>query len=681
MFALLAQAYAATWNVPQDFPTLGAAEAGAAAGDTITIDPGAYSEHVHVTKDLVFEGQPGVTWTGAGVDEPLVCEGVACTVREVAFAPNGTRAIFAQAGAELVVEDCTLVNGSGTNGGAIRASNAASLVVRRSTFDGNTATTSGAAIYATGTPVVEVTSCTMRGGTATVDGGAIRVTNGGSVFLADLWIEGNTAGDDGGGIDVDATPLVELRRSFFCGNTAADEGGGFVARDADSTVIGNVLLANTARSGGGLFAAAGALETVNNHFVGNEATDSGAGVGSTGDHDSVNDLYAWNDGALAHENGYASLSYDLFFGNTDGDTDAYFLGAGLLYTDPLLGAVPPFACDAVALEPGVGSPLVDAGDPATSDVDGSTADIGAFGGDDPYPSSTSDTDGDGAVALVDCDDGDPAVFPGAVEQCNGQDDDCDGVVPLTETDVDADGWPACFGDCDDQLPGVHPGGVEIGCNTLDDDCDAQTLDQGDGDGDGVDVCSGDCDDADPHVGPGVTEIPADEIDEDCDGGELCHPDTDHDGVGESGLVDSTDSDCQDVGEARAVGDVCPGADDEVDPDDDGVPSGCDPCPLDARDDSDGDGVCDHVDACPGAQDETCDPGATDADEDGDGVPDAVDPFPDDDGGGGLQAPPAPPGGCGCASSSSLGSIAGAWLLCAIVGRRRSVRRSGRIRPG
>jgi hypothetical protein len=98
-----------------------------------------------------------------------------------------------------------------------------------------------------------------------------------------------------------------------------------------------------------------------------------------------------------------------------------------------------------------------------------------------------------AAVANDCDDDDPAVQPGALERCNGLDDDCDGLVdegaasPATwYADADGDGYgdpatslEACAApdgfvasalDCDDADGAVHPGALER-CDGQDQDCD------------------------------------------------------------------------------------------------------------------------------------------------------------------------------------------------------------------
>lgn len=169
-----------------------------------------------------------------------------------------------------------------------------------------------------------------------------------------------------------------------------------------------------------------------------------------------------------------------------------------------------------------------------------------------------DVDGDGVPASEDCDDRDPTINSGALEICDGLDNDCDGEVDEGVTTVfyrDADGdsygdagavdeacsqppgTVASAGDCDDGDPRIFPGANEL-CNGLDDNCDGD-IDEGllepwylDSDGDGFGdpeqedlTCSPasgwvqdstDCDDSTAAANPDATEF-CDEIDNDCDG--------------------------------------------------------------------------------------------------------------------------------------------------------------------
>lgn len=93
----------------------------------------------------------------------------------------------------------------------------------------------------------------------------------------------------------------------------------------------------------------------------------------------------------------------------------------------------------------------------------------------------------GCGTAVDCNDGNPAIHPGASEVCgNGIDDNCEGHLddgcPPGCYDNDGDGWTTCDGDCCDnpsqcaQPALVNPGAFEFVGNGVDDDCDATTSD-------------------------------------------------------------------------------------------------------------------------------------------------------------------------------------------------------------
>ena len=173
-----------------------------------------------------------------------------------------------------------------------------------------------------------------------------------------------------------------------------------------------------------------------------------------------------------------------------------------------------------------------------------------------------DADDDGWDVLSDCNDNNSAVNPGAVEVCNGLDDNCDGnidegVQNIYYQDSDNDtygnvlmtaqactvpsGYVTNASDCNDGNAFVNPGAAEV-CNIMDDNCNGQT-DEGlsstyfaDSDSDtygdasvitqacmqpsGYVTDNTDCDDTSYSINPGAVEIPDDGIDQDCSGSDL-----------------------------------------------------------------------------------------------------------------------------------------------------------------
>lgn len=286
------------------------------------------------------------------------------------------------------------------------------------------------------------------------------------------------------------------------------------------------------------------------------------------DNDCDGDIDADDSETDADEDGQSACDLDC----DDTDPDIYF---GSIEICDLLGVDED--CDGEINEAGALGTLTFYAD---SDGDG-------FGG--PMTTAACSVPDGYTASSTDCDDTDDAIYPGAVEVCDGADNDCDdsvdesgavgettwffdgdgdgyGSTPLTACDMPP-GYVVADGDCNDARADVSPAGTEV-CDEADadEDCDGISDDSsamgrtswyhdwdGDGYGDPDDselACDApadhvsndnDCDDWDDDISPAVDEVcDLYDVDEDCDGSvnetgaegcEIFYRDSDGDGYG------------------------------------------------------------------------------------------------------------------------------------------------------
>ncbi|MCB9693320.1 MAG: hypothetical protein H6736_16025 [Alphaproteobacteria bacterium] len=598
--------------------------------------------------DILEVDQPGVY--AGGFDVGTRNRTIRATVPGVIIDPDldgwaGGEAIF-----EGVVFDCDATNDA--NADAFDVDQGSSVVFRDGEIRDCTATRGGVGSVISG--YAEISSTWVHGSSADVDGGFLNVEAAGSATVMDSVVCGTSAGGDGGAIYVAAGGTLDLRRSMLIG-TSASRGGGVY--NAGTAVIQRVTFAWGSaddQQGGGV-RAGGTTSVVRSAFLYAQAGD-----GLSGTVTSDFQLNGW-------------------FGNTVADATSGLLGTSPITSDP--GVTPGPACDPLAWVTsgwaasmnGAPGPLIQsapgtvwedadadgwvalmdcddtssarfAGNPEIcdgidNDCDGLVdegagapwyADLDGDGWGDPLLFTLSCTAPDGyAASDGDCDDASIAVHPGAVDICDGLDNDCVGGVdddPAQQTaawmDADGDtygtgiqsrfctvppGYATRDGDCSDSDPAINPGATEL-CNTVDDDCDGQ-LNEGyttrnfwpdadlDGYGDEAaaptytcqqppgSVTNGtDCDDADSNRNPGLSET-CDGADNDCNG--LADDglaffgvwsDGDGDGYGDAGSSPvqgcelspgeaDQGGDCDDAVASTHPGapELCNGVDDDCDP--------------------------------------------------------------------------------------------------------------------
>ncbi|PKO13526.1 MAG: hypothetical protein CVU39_18560 [Chloroflexi bacterium HGW-Chloroflexi-10] len=319
--------------------TIAQAVSNAASGDTILVGAGIFfpptETPININKNLTILGQ--------GATDTMV------------YRSGTARSVFDVSGADVLVtlENLTIWNGSGTQGGGAKVSNGASLTlngvtlkdnraangagvylegtgnltVSNSTFTNNIATGNGGGIFKAGTGTLNVTSSTF-GGSSSVRNQAL---NGAAIYLAEgaATISGgsfssNTASGSGGAFYLANGTLQTSSGVLISSNTATLNGGGIYQAGGTLTLTESTLNNNAAVLGAGVYQQAGTLVTNSSTFNANTASTSGAG------------LY------LASTSGANTLANTTISGNTangsgtsDGGGAIYKAGASTLNLDSL----------------------------------------------------------------------------------------------------------------------------------------------------------------------------------------------------------------------------------------------------------------------------------------------------------------------------------------------------------
>ena len=389
-------------TVPGDFSDIQMAIDMSAAGVVIEVAAGTYAEN------LDFGGK-AVHVRGAGAGA-TVLDGMQ-TGPVVRFA-NGE-------GADSVLQGFTLTGGSGQMiqdedgahnpcGGGVFV-RGASPTLLDVTIRENQAW-DGAGLYLADGAAPLLSNVTIVDNVASDDGGGLYAWQSAPV-LNHVRLAGNEAqGQDGGGMVVKENSAAVLTHVVFAGNSAPDDGGGLRVKDSDAELHHVVFVGNRAGDGAAL-AVKSSLATLDGVVMAYNAASSQGGA-----------IYEKNGGS-------AVLSYCNAWSNTPSNYDG---SGGMVDPTGIDGNVsmqPHFLDTSAAdvadwdLHLAATSPLIDTGDPAVLDPDGSRADMGAYGG----PTAASwDLDGDGYPLWwlpgpfdpatspgMDCEDRDDAVYPGS----------------------------------------------------------------------------------------------------------------------------------------------------------------------------------------------------------------------------------------------------------------------------
>ena len=234
--------------------------------------------------------------------------------------------------------------------------------------------------------------CTFIDNTASRGGGLHSWRNEGQFTMQDNLFSGNVATSCGGGMAFDNDPhLITVSDVVIIGNHALD-GGAICINEAflddGSSLASNILFRNVVMAdntadddGGALYVKRGHAQvrfaTIHDNTAG---TAGGLAIKVGGSAEVSNTILSGNDGdtfVVVEDDGTIDFSWNAFW-----DNDGTFFGADDPVGDGGNMLSDPEYIDAAGgdFHLSTGSDCIDAGDPDLSDVNGTRADLGAYGG-------------------------------------------------------------------------------------------------------------------------------------------------------------------------------------------------------------------------------------------------------------------------------------------------------------